>query len=165
MPTEEVFTTPDFRRVEGTVRVTRPVALLGRPTVEGLQLRFEAGRAVGVEARTNADAVRTQMAHDRGGDRLGEIALVDGSSPVGRTGMVFGDVLLDENATCHLAWGGAYEFTAPNLPASPEGREEVGFNVSGIHQDAMIGGPEVAVDGIEAGGGRVPIIRDDVWVL
>ena len=165
MPTEEVFTTPDFRRVEGTVRVTRPVALLGGPTVEGLQLRFEAGRAVGVEARTNADAVRTQMAHDRGGDRLGEIALVDGSSPVGRTGMVFGDVLLDENATCHLAWGGAYEFTAPNLPASPEGREEVGFNVSGIHQDAMIGGPEVAVDGIEAGGGRVPIIRDDVWVL
>jgi aminopeptidase len=165
MPTEEVFTTPDFRRVEGVVRATRPFALLGGPTVEGLELRFEGGRVVAVDATANVEAVRAQMAYDRGAERLGEIALVDGSSPVGRTGMVFGDVLLDENATCHLAWGGAYEFTTPSLPAGAEEREELGFNVSGIHQDAMIGGPDVAVDGIEPGGARVPIIRDDVWIL
>lgn len=165
MPTEEVFTTPDYRRVEGTVRATRPVQLLSGVVVEGLRLRFEAGRAVEVDADRHADAVRADMASDAGAARLGEVALVDDSSPVGQSGLVFGDVLLDENATCHVAWGAAYAFSVPGLPAGAEERDALGFNHSIVHQDAMIGGPEVAVDGIEAGGSRVPIIRDDRWVL
>ena len=105
------------------------------------------------------------MAVDPGAARLGEVALVEGSSPVGRSGIVFGDILLDENATCHIAWGAAYEFTVPDLPSSAEAQDAIGFNVSTVHQDAMIGGPEVTVSGIEAGGARVPIIVDDAWCL
>ncbi len=165
MPTEEVFTTPDRNRVEGTVRMTKPVLMAGGALVEGLRLRFEGGRAVEVEADTNGDAIRAQLAFDEGASRLGEIALVDGSSPVGRSGIVFGDILLDENATSHIAWGHAYELAVPDLPKERAEQERLGFNLSNVHQDAMIGGPEVDVDGVEPGGARVAIIRDNAWVL
>jgi aminopeptidase len=165
LPTEEVFTTPDRNRVDGTVRMTKPVLMAGGALVEGLRLRFEGGRAVEVEADTNGAAVRSQLAFDEGACRLGEVALVDGSSPVGRSGIVFGDILLDENAASHVAWGHAYELAVPGLPKGRAEQERLGFNVSDIHQDAMIGGPEVNVDGVEPGGARVRIIRDDAWVL
>ena len=165
MPTEEVFTTPDYRRVEGTVAGTKPFQIIGGPIVEGLRLRFTGGRAVEIDADRNADALRAQMASDPGAARLGEVALVDGSSPVGQTGLVFGDVLIDENATSHIAWGHAYAFTVPDLPADEAEQDARGFNLSGVHQDAMIGGPEVEVTGIAKNGDRVPIIRDNAWVL
>jgi aminopeptidase len=165
MPTDEVFTTPDYRRAEGTVRATRPVQLIGGVLVEGARLRFENGRAVEIDADTNADALRAQMSSDVGASRLGEIALVDGTSPVGRTGLVFGDALLDENATCHAAWGRAYEFTLRDTPPNEDELDGLGFNLSSVHQDAMIGGPDVEVDGIGSDRSRTPILRDDVWVL
>ena len=165
MPTEEVFTTPDYRRVEGTATATRPLPLLGGTVVDGLRLRFERGRVVEIEAERNVDAIRAYIAADEGAVRLGEVALVDGASPVGRSGRVFGDVLIDENAACHIALGGAYPFAVPGLPEDAEERDARGFNSSAIHQDTMIGGPEISVDGIDADGASIAILRDDVWVL
>jgi aminopeptidase len=165
MPTEEVFTTPDNRVAEGTVAASRPFQLIGGPTVKGLRLRFEGGRVVQVEADQGADAVRARLQADDGAVRLGEMALVDGTSPIGRSGRVFNDILFDENATCHIALGNGYSFTVPDLPSGREARAERGFNMSGIHQDLMIGGPEVDVDGLDAAGSATPILRDDTWVL
>ena len=165
MPTEEVFTTPDYHSVEGTVRMTRPVQMTGGTIVDGLRLRFEGGRAVEVSADTNEDAVRSQLAVDDGASRLGEIALVDDLSPIGQSGIMFGDTLLDENASSHIAWGNAYEIAVPDLPDNAAERERLGFNGSIVHQDAMIGSAEVDVDGVEAGGAAVPIMRDGAWVL
>ncbi|MGN6430495.1 MAG: aminopeptidase [Gaiellaceae bacterium] len=165
MPTEEVFTSPDRHRVEGTVRMTRPVLMTGGALVEGLRLRFEGGRVTEVSADTNADAVRAQIGLDEGASRLGEVALVDNTSPVGQSGIIFGDILLDENAASHVAWGGAYDLTVPGLPDGRDERERLGFNYSDVHQDAMIGAPEVSVDGLEPGGAAVPIMRDGDWIL
>jgi aminopeptidase len=165
LPSEEVYTTPDNRIADGTVRSTRPLPLIGGALVEGLRLRFDGGRLVEVDADAGAEAARAAFAADEGAGRLGEVALVDGSSPVGRTGRVFGDILLDENATSHVALGSAYAFTVPDLPADEDGQDAVGFNRSAIHQDTMIGGPEVAIAGVEPGGAEVPIILDDEWQL
>jgi len=157
MPTEEVFTTPDFRRTEGVLRATRPLALLGN-VVRDLELRFERGSIVSIEASSGADLVRTHFAADEGAGRLGELALVDGTSRVGRTGLVFFDTLFDENATCHIACGAAYAVGIDGDPGDD-------LNVSAIHTDFMVGGPEVEVDGLAEDGSATPILRDDVWQL
>jgi aminopeptidase len=165
LPTEEVFTAPDWRRTEGTVRSTRPLALAGM-IVEGLEMRFEAGKAVEVRASVGADTVTAQMDSDDFGRALGEIALVDGESAVGKTGLTFFDTLFDENAACHIAYGAAVTFGIDGLDGlSPDELRARGINVSNVHTDFMIGGPAVAVDGITKDGTAVPILREDVWQL
>ncbi|HVC86899.1 MAG TPA: aminopeptidase [Gaiellaceae bacterium] len=165
LPTEEVFNCPDWRRTEGTVRSTRPLAL-GGVIVRDLELRFEGGGVVDVRASAGADAVRGQLAVDEFAQRLGEVALVDGTSRVGQTGITFFDTLFDENATCHIAYGAAVTFGIEGTDArSPDELRERGINVSAVHTDLMIGGPEVAVDGVTADGKTVPILRKDEWQL
>ena len=163
VPTEEVFTSPDWRRTEGTVRSTYPLLTAGA-RVSGLELRFEAGKVVDVNADSGAEIIRQQIGSDEQAPYVGEIALVDGSSPVKRTGLVFCDTLFDENATCHMALGdGMPETLDADIP-----RDELlahGVNVSGIHVDFMIGGEDVDVDGLDRDGNATPIIRGDVWQL
>jgi aminopeptidase len=164
LPTEEVFTTPDYRRTEGVVQITRPLGTRGG-VVEGLTLRFERGEIVEVDAARGANVMRAQLAVDPGAARLGEVALVDGASPVGQSGITFGDGLLDENATSHIALGTAYPETVPDLPDARDAQLAVGFNRSDVHLDAMIGGPDVDVLGVDHDGFEIPVIIANQWVL
>ena len=73
---------------------------------------------------------------DEGAARLGEVALVDRETRVGRRGRVFLDTLYDENAASHIALGGAYASAV-----AEEDRDRI--NDSVIHVDFMIGGDDV----------------------
>jgi aminopeptidase len=157
LPTEEVFTSPDPERVEGTVRATKPLYTQGR-IIDGLNVRFEGGRAVRIEADAGAETLRALVEQDEGGARLGELALVDREGRIGPLDTVFYDTLLDENAASHMALGSAYD-----AAVGDEDRERL--NRSTIHVDFMIGSHEVDVTGITRDGERVPVLRDSAWQL
>jgi len=165
LPTEEVFTTPDATRTEGTLRCTRPVALPGNVADE-VELTFAAGRLTEVRAGRGEAALREELALDDGAGRLGEVALVDATSRVGQLATTFYDTLFDENAACHVALGRAYlEAVEGGAELGAEQRLALGVNDSLLHLDVMLGGPEVDVDGLDSAGAVTPIIRNDAWVL
>jgi len=156
LPTEELFTTPDPERTEGVVTATKPLDVAGS-LVTGLRIRFEGGRAVEIAADANADALRRRCAVDSGASRLGEVALVDRESRIGKLGRVFYTTLLDENAASHLALGKGYAH--PVRDAADAAR----INESAVHIDFMIGADEVAVTGETRSGETVPILRGGSW--
>jgi aminopeptidase len=158
IPTEEVFTTPDPRRADGVVTATKPLEYAGA-LIEGIRVRFENGRAVEVDADTNADVLRAITAKDEQAASLGELALVDASGRIGALGTVFWNTLLDENAASHIAFGNGIPFLIE------DDDERARVNASGIHADFMIGSPEVDVDGITRDGEAVPVLRDGRWQL
>jgi len=158
LPTEELFTTPDPERTQGVVTSTKPLDVSGS-IVSGLRLRFDGGRAVEIEADANADALRQRCAVDEGASRLGEVALVDGDSRIGRLGRTFFNTLLDENSASHLALGDAYASPV----ADPVDLSRI--NESAIHVDFMVGSDEVTVSGVTRGGDEVPLLVGGAWQI
>ena len=158
LPSEELTATPDPARTEGVVRSTRPLVLSDGTLIDGIEVRFEGGRAVSVDAQTGGDALQGRTSVDEGARRLGEVALVDRDGRIGPLGTVFYDTLIDENAASHLAFGGAYE--------SLVGEEDIErINRSELHLDFMIGSDEVDVTGVTAEGTRVPVLRRGTWQI
>jgi len=158
LPSEEVFTTPDPERVDGSVTTTKPLFTSGT-TVSGLRVTFERGRATRIDADEGAEVVRGLAARDEGAARLGELALVDREGRIGPLGTVFYDTLLDENAASHIALGAGYQ-----MGVEDDG-DRARVNTSQIHVDFMIGSDEVAVTGVARDGARVPLLRDGRWQI
>ena len=105
LPTEEVFTSPDRRAASGTFTCSRPLSIYGR-VIEGIRGEFAGGRLKRVDCDREEDAsYLRELFATRGGDRIGEVALVDASSRIGAAGRVYWSSLLDENAASHFAFG------------------------------------------------------------
>ena len=157
VPTEEVYTTPDPTRADGVVRATKPLDVAGT-IVRGLEVRFDGGHAIDIQADSGAEVLRERAGYDADASRLGELALVDREGRIGTLGTTFYNTLLDENAASHIALGNAYELTV--------GAEDVPkINKSAIHVDFMIGGDDVQVTGLTADGSEVPVLRGGTWQI
>ncbi len=164
IPTEEVYTTPHKDRVDGTVSSTKPLSYQGT-LIEGIRVRFEAGRVAEADAARGGDVLRRVLDTDEGARRLGEVALVPNSSPISRSGLLFQNTLFDENAACHVALGQAYSNALEGgTELDPDALAARGANRSLIHIDWMIGSGAVDIDGLAADGSATPVMRKGEWV-
>ncbi len=164
IPTEEVFTTPHRLAVEGKARVTRPVLVLGR-MVNGAWFEFSEGRVVDFGAERGVEALQQYFAIDENARRLGEIALVDSTSPVFESNTVFYNILYDENAACHMALGSSYPSCVDGAESlTSEEYIELGGNRANLHTDFMIGGGDISVTAYTGAGERIELIRDGRFV-
>ncbi|MEJ6397001.1 aminopeptidase [Yoonia sp. 208BN28-4] len=165
IPTEEVFTCPHAYKVDGTASATKPLAHQGS-VIEGISVRFEAGKIVEANATKGEDVFRELLKVDDGASRIGEVALVPDSSPISQTDTLFFNTLFDENASCHIALGQCYADTIEGgSEYSPEELQQKGGNQSLIHVDWMMGSDAVDIDGITATGDVVPVMRKGEWAF
>lgn len=163
IPTEEVFTTPDYRKTHGHVRATRPFYINGR-LIEGLEIVFEGGKIVDFSASQGKETFQAYIDSDEGGRRLGEVALVGIDSPIYQSGLVFQEILFDENAACHIAVGSAYKTCLENGEnLSSDELANVGCNESVVHTDMMISSEEVDVTAKTRDGDSIALISKGEW--
>jgi aminopeptidase len=163
IPTEEVFTTPHARRVEGHVSSTKPLSYQGT-LIDEISVRFEEGRIVEAKAARGEAVLSKVLDTDEGARRLGEVALVPHSSPISASGILFFNTLFDENASCHIALGQCYsKCFLGGAKLTPEQIAAQGGNKSLIHIDWMIGSDKVDIDGVAEDGARTPVFRKGEW--
>ena len=164
LPTEEFYTTPDYRLTEGTVTLTRPADIFGT-LVHDVVLHFEGGAVVNFTAGRGREALARMLEIDAGARRLGEVAIVDCASPIYRSGLIFGNILLDENAACHIAFGKAYpKRIAGGERMSAAEQDAAGINQSITHIDIMIGSEEVSIEAEVADGSTRPIFHNGRFI-
>ena len=163
MPTEEVCTAPDSRRVDGYVSSTKPLSYAGT-IISGMKFTFKDGKVVDFSAEQGEEALKNLLAIDEGAKHLGEVALVPDPSPISQSGLIFYNTLFDENASNHLAFGSAYAFNLQGgTEMSEEELAEAGLNRSQTHVDFMVGSDKMNIDGIKEDGTIVPVFRNGDW--
>ena len=165
IPTEECFISPKRGEAEGIVYSSKPLSYQGQ-LIEDFSIRFEHGRAVEAHARTNEALLQKLIAMDEGSAYLGECALVPYDSPINQTGILFYNTLFDENACCHLALGMGFADTIRDFQNKTlEECRALGVNDSMIHEDFMIGTPDLAITAHCRDGRTVPVFRDGTWAF
>jgi len=164
LPTEEIFTMPDRTKAEGRVVASMPLSYQGN-LIDGFEMTFKNGRVESYSAKQGKETLANIIEMDEGAHRLGEVALVANSSPIGQMGTLFYNTLFDENAAAHFALGKAY----PNNMAggdnlTTEELEKAGGNDSLLHVDFMFGTSDMKVVGIGEDGSETAFLVDGEYV-
>ena len=163
IPTEEVFTAPDRNNVNGYVTNKLPLNLNGN-IIDGFTLTFKDGVIIDVKAEKGEKLLKDLIATDEGACRLGEVALVPDDSPISNRRTIFYNTLFDENASCHLAIGSAYSFNIKGgTEMTTEEKIANGLNDSNIHEDFMIGSPDLTIYGILQDETKELVFKNGNW--
>ena len=122
---------------------------------------FKDGKVEEASASNDNDTLLELIKDLDGMDHLGECAFVDYDSPISNINMIFNSILIDENASCHLALGKGFPGCIPN--GELMGDHELlknGINQSKNHVDFMIGTPDLNITGTDLYGNEVPLFID-----
>ncbi len=166
IPSEEIYTTPDWSRTEGRVKVTKPVKVLEKQVL-GAEFIFEKGKVVNFRADEGAESLKEFLETDDGAAFLGEVALVQFDSPISNSGKIFNSILFDENASCHIALGAGYPTCLKGYEEldTTEKLKEAGCNDSLVHTDFMIGAVDTTLTAYTREGEEVVIMKNGNFVV
>ncbi len=160
IPTEEVFSAPQYDGVNGIVYSTKPL-IYHANTISDFSFTFKEGKIVEYTAKEGYEVLKELVETDEGSHYLGEVALVDHFSPISQSNKIFYETLFDENASCHLAIGASYPTCLKDSDGlSEEELKERGLNHSLTHVDFMIGHERMNIKGYTRDGQEVDIMID-----
>jgi aminopeptidase len=140
IPSFEIFTSPDWRGIEGWIAFNQPLYRYGN-LVRGVRLEFAEGRVVAASAEQN-EHLLSQMIATENADKVGEFSLTD--RRFSRITKFMAQTLFDENVggpfgNTHIAVGKSYHDAYAGDPGSVprEEWERLGFNDSTVHTDIV----------------------------
>lgn len=159
LPTAEIFSTPDSNLIDGYVTTTKPVAVFGTITEE-VKFYFKNGKVVDFTAKKGEKAIEKLLDTDEGSRSLGEVALVEQTNEIAKSNLLFGSILYDENASCHIAIGDCYpECFEGEILTDKEKIKANGGNVSDTHLDFMIGSDDMNIFATLYSGEEIQIFK------
>jgi aminopeptidase len=140
IPSYEVFTSPNFREVDGWIRFNQPLLRYGS-RIEGIELHFTDGKVTKATATKNEQILK-EMIKNKGGNQVGEYSLTD--ARLSRITTFMAETLYDENVggkygNSHIALGSAYRdcYVGDPTKVSDEQWEKLGYNDSVVHTDIV----------------------------
>ncbi|MFH1910327.1 MAG: aminopeptidase [bacterium] len=149
IPSFEIFTSPDWRTLEGTFFANEPSLKSGN-LVQGVRLVFEEGRVVDASAEKGEKTLLKQLDMDKGARQCGEFSLTDKDfSEIDKfmANTLFDENVGGENGNCHIAVGSSYTESYAGNPVdlTKKEKDSLGFNDSAQHWDLINTEPKEVV--------------------
>lgn len=140
IPSFEIFTSPDWREVEGTVFFDLPLYRYGN-IIKDIKLEIKNGIIINAKAAENEKLLHEMLAQ-RNADKIGEFSLTD--TKFSKINRFMASTLFDENfggqfGNTHLAVGKAYHdaCSLDTATMSSKDFEKLGYNDSPEHTDII----------------------------
>jgi aminopeptidase len=155
IPSFEIFTSPDWRTVDGIYYSDQPAFVSGN-AIKDIRLTFNNGRIVNATAETGEKFLNKRLKVDPGASRVGEFSLTD--KRFSKIDCYMADILFDENyggtsGNCHIAMGSAFDsaYNGKQPLKSTTQREILGLNDSAIHWDIINTEPKIVTAKLSSG--------------
>ena len=140
IPSFEIFTSPDWRLIEGKIYFDLPLYRYGN-IIRGVYLEFKNGKVVKAKAKKNEKLLK-ELIKQKNADKVGEISLTD--KRFSRIDKFMAHTLYDENfggkwGNMHLALGSSYHdcYAGDAKKLKVADWRKLGFNESPEHTDII----------------------------